>query len=370
MAKISLQNLANLQNETTAVNIINANNDAIEVAMEKTLSRDGTVPNQMTSELDMNSQRIINLTAPLTDNEPARLVDLTDIVFDAGTGNVVGPASAVANNVAIFAGTSGKLIADGGANLASKANLAGDTFTGPVVFDGTSAFNNTATFNNTVVVNSATVDVTSWDTVGDLKHRYGTGTRSGWVRCNGRTLGSASSGATERANADTQTLFIFLWDNNPNLTVSSGRGANAAADWAANKNIALPDFRGRTLSGLDDMGNSAASILTSTYLGTSATVLGASGGSQSHTLTSAQIPAHTHPNTLNDLGHTHNYDRAFASALWQLSGGGAAAYSSNNSTASSSNTTGITITNAANTGGDGAHNNIQPTSLVTIYIKL
>jgi len=76
MTKITLNNLANLQNETSAVNIINDNNDAIEIAFENTLSRDGTFPNQMSSNLDMNSNRILNLPAPRNPNEPLRLKDI------------------------------------------------------------------------------------------------------------------------------------------------------------------------------------------------------------------------------------------------------------------------------------------------------
>lgn len=45
-------------------------------------------------------------------------------------GAVVGPAIAVADNVAIFDGTSGKLIKDSGINLSSKADLASPVFTG------------------------------------------------------------------------------------------------------------------------------------------------------------------------------------------------------------------------------------------------
>lgn len=43
-----------------AVTTINANMDAIEAAIENTLSRDGTIPNQMTADLDMNNNDIIN----------------------------------------------------------------------------------------------------------------------------------------------------------------------------------------------------------------------------------------------------------------------------------------------------------------------
>src|SRR5512139_3668854 len=86
------------------------------------------------------------------------------------------------------------------------------------------------------------------------------GTRAGWVRDNGRTIGSATSGGTERANADTQALFTFLWNNFADAVcpVSTGRGASAAADWGANKTIGLPDKRGYIAGGVDDMGNAAA----------------------------------------------------------------------------------------------------------------
>ena len=55
------------------------NFEAIEAALENTLSRDGTSPNQMEAELDMNSNRIINLPAPLSPTEPVRLADLEGV---------------------------------------------------------------------------------------------------------------------------------------------------------------------------------------------------------------------------------------------------------------------------------------------------
>lgn len=73
-----------------------------------------------------------------------------------------------------------------------------------------------------------------------------------WLLCNGATIGNASSGATARANADVEELFTYLWDTHPAADIamqdSSGagvsRGVNAAADWAANRRLALPDWRG------------------------------------------------------------------------------------------------------------------------------
>jgi hypothetical protein len=78
MAKLTLINLTNLQNETSAVTDINANSDAIETAIENTLSRDGTTPNAMDADLDMNSNQILNLPVPGTSTSPVRLQDLVD----------------------------------------------------------------------------------------------------------------------------------------------------------------------------------------------------------------------------------------------------------------------------------------------------
>src|SRR5947208_1688739 len=78
-----------------------------------------------------------------------------------------------------------------------------------------------------------TVDPTTIFQTGQIIPMYGTGVLTGFVRANGRTIGSATSGATERANADAQSLFQNLWGADANLAVSGGRGASAAADWAA-----------------------------------------------------------------------------------------------------------------------------------------
>lgn len=75
MAKLTLNDVTSGYASTTAVN---ANNALVEVALENTLSRDGTGPNQMEADLDMNSNRILNLPAPTSSNEPARLIDVQE----------------------------------------------------------------------------------------------------------------------------------------------------------------------------------------------------------------------------------------------------------------------------------------------------
>lgn len=76
MAKLTLNNVGDLTNFTTAAAVINANSASIVTAMEDTLSRDGLTPNTMSASLDMNSNRILNLPVPGSINEPARLVDV------------------------------------------------------------------------------------------------------------------------------------------------------------------------------------------------------------------------------------------------------------------------------------------------------
>lgn len=62
MAKVILTDVANiLGNPTSAQTTINQNSDRIEAALENTLSRDGTTPNQMNSDLDMNQNDILNV---------------------------------------------------------------------------------------------------------------------------------------------------------------------------------------------------------------------------------------------------------------------------------------------------------------------
>lgn len=217
-----------------------------------------------------------------------------------------------------------------------------------------------------------TVDPTTILATGDFKQAYGTSVLSGFVRCNGRTIGNATSGATERANADTSALFAFLWQNDPNLAVSGGRGANAAADYAASKTIALPDCRGRVIAGLADMGNSAASWLTSTYFGATPTTLGAVSATTDHTaLATANLPPYT------PSGSVSTVVASTATQIQSTSNGGQGAFATNSVAGAIGNLAGIlgitlssSFTGTAQGGTSAPFSNIPPTILTTIYIKL
>ena len=86
MAKLTLTDLTQLSsNETSAVNAINANGALIETALENTLSRDGTSPNSMSANLDMNSKKLLNVAAGTSNSDGVNLSQLT-----AATGQVPG----------------------------------------------------------------------------------------------------------------------------------------------------------------------------------------------------------------------------------------------------------------------------------------
>lgn len=217
------------------------------------------------------------------------------------------------------------------------------------------------------------VDPTQLIQTGNMIFRYGFGALAGYVRLNNLTIGSATSGATERANADTQALFLQLWGVDPNLAVSGGRGATAAADWAANKQLSLPDWRGYALGALDDMGNSAAGRLTTTYFGGNPIALGAVGGGESFTLGVPHVPALSFSGTtgVDTPDHTHGYNQAGTSGGQKPSGTGTAPFD----TLTPSQTGGVSVRHThifsgTTNGGGGPHRTIGPTKLATFYMKL
>lgn len=78
-------------------------------------------------------------------------------------------------------------------------------------------------------------------------------------------------------------------------------GSPHGVDGAGNPKV--PDARGRTTAGKDDMGGAAAGRLTTAGAAINGAALGAAGGAQTHILTVAQMPAHAHG--VYDPGHAH-----------------------------------------------------------------
>jgi len=113
---------------------------------------------------------------------------------------------------------------------------------------------------------------------------------SGWLLFNGDTIGSAASAATQNSDSN-ESLFTLIYDSmtDSEAPVSGGRGANAAADWAANKTITMPDPNRRAVIGTGtethgDTGGSADAIVVA-HTHDPGTLAAASGGAHTHTIT-------------------------------------------------------------------------------------
>jgi hypothetical protein len=133
MAKLVLSDLTNLSNQTSAVNTINANNAAIEEALEVTLSRNGTSPNQMGADLDMDSNRILNLPDAESEQEPITKSQFDDTIEALETGAVVEASyvlleeQAVLPQARVLTAGEGILLTDNGAGSTVTIGIADDT---------------------------------------------------------------------------------------------------------------------------------------------------------------------------------------------------------------------------------------------------
>ena len=185
--------------------------------------------------------------------------------------------------------------------------------------------------------NSVSVAPPSEFTTGDVKLTIKTTADSGWIIMDDGTIGNASSGASTRANADTEDLFTLLWDNvsDTYAPVSSGRGASAAADYAANKTIGILTVLGRALGVAG-----AGSGLTSRALGENL-------GAETHTLTKAESPTD----------------------LVRLKEAGPAAFSGGSSTVVSSVGSSGSV-NVVEQASGNAHSIMQPETFFNVMMKL
>jgi microcystin-dependent protein len=167
--------------------------------------------------------------------------------------------------------------------------------------------------------------------VGSVTAFAGSAAPSGWLLCGGQTV----------SRTEFSGLFLTI-----GTTYGSGDGSTT---------FALPDLRGRVPAGLDNMGGSAASRLTSTVLSASNT-LGATGGTQTHTLTEAQMPSHNHSATASPADVFSNA----ATNNWGATYGPPEVGMNRDVP--------ITVT-IGNTGSGSAHLNTQPTIVLNYIIK-
>lgn len=177
--------------------------------------------------------------------------------------------------------------------------------------------------------------------VGSIVDYAGSTAPTGWLFCAGQAL----------SRVDYADLFA---------AIGTTYGAPSGTTFS------LPDCRGRVTAGRDiDQGGFAGRLTTP-----NSQTLGAAGGAQTVTLTSAQMPSHTHAvsGSTNEAGaHTHTYN---GSDPTFVSTGGESARGSGVGSTSSAGAHSHTISvSAENTGGDEAHPNVQPVIIMNKIIK-
>lgn len=154
----------------------------------------------------------------------------------------------------------------------------------------------------------------------------------GTLLLDGKTIGSGASGATGRANADTQALFELIWNQSSNTLLpiqdasgaATARGVSASADFSANKRLPLPSPPdGASLVAAvtsDVMTLTNGAVISHTHTGTAEAAgdhthlldtQGVSNGSTSnYALGGAQYYSPTTATTRSSGSHTHNLDIA------------------------------------------------------------
>lgn len=171
MAKLTLTDIAGGYGLITTYN---NNNALIEAALENTLSRDGTSPNTMSANLDMNSNRIVNLAAPSGNQDAATKTYVDTAITALGVGEI---------------------------DFSTGANY---TITGAWTFSGNQNFS-----GNVVITDGATADHTIYESGGALYIENDTG-GSQFLQFNDYGSMVLADGMSLRVNSTPNTASILL----------------------------------------------------------------------------------------------------------------------------------------------------------------
>ncbi|MDC3130236.1 tail fiber protein [Bacteroidota bacterium] len=176
--------------------------------------------------------------------------------------------------------------------------------------------------------------------IGTIQAYSGTTPPNGWLLCDGSTI-SRSTYSVLFSVIDTiygigDGSYTLQWiDSNNDGIMQPGEMINVMSTFN------LPDLRGRTIIGTDNMGGTSANVVNG------ASYLGIIGGSETHTLTVAEMPNHNH---------------SFFAVGSQGTG-------NHNDGQTYGNTIGNTFITTSSEGGDQPHNNMQPYISLNYIIK-
>jgi microcystin-dependent protein len=137
----------------------------------------------------------------------------------------------------------------------------------------------------------------------------------------------------------------------------------------------LPDYRGRVVGFMDNMGGTSANRLQTGSLAGSRHTLGGTGGVDAVTLTTAQMPSHNHGGLTGAMSarvnpsHNHGLTASGSTQFLAVAAGGIGV----GAPAGAINTGGTSIDHDHDIipqGGGGAHDNVQPTMLVNCIMRI
>jgi len=200
-----------------------------------------------------------NLTGGINEKLTTVASATTPDIFALTVGNTIdytGTATATGFAAAPQAGSQRTLVCaaasvfTAGANMLIDGTVSGQNFTAAAGDKLLVIAVTTTQFRLVPMLSSGIPANNGGFTTGDGKFTLKTAADVGWVMANDTSIGSATSGATGRANADTSALYTLIWTNmvDQYAPVATGRGGSAAADFAANKAMFLPKTLGRALA--------------------------------------------------------------------------------------------------------------------------
>lgn len=249
MAKLTTSDLVNLQNETSAVTTINNNFALTETALENTLSRDGTTPNTMSANLDMNGQNITNLPAPAGPLEPLRLTDITAYIDQLSGTSTLLPAAVAGDINKIPRVAAADLLGYSLVGIDTSGNLRPQTT--DVGSLGTSALNWSDLFlDSGAVINFDSGDVTITHAANSLAVAGGNYTFTGNV---------TNTGTTSLVGATTLTT--------GGLTLTAGTATVAPVTMVSGTNLTTPtagviEYDGKVFYATPAASNRAVNVAT------------------------------------------------------------------------------------------------------------
>lgn len=364
MSKIELENLTNITGqEATALQTINDNYSLIEEAIENTFSLDGTAPNTVNTDIDLNGNDILN----------AGVVGVDTLFLDGVL-------------------TKGPLLAKGDQGEAGTITIGAVTTLPP---GGTSTVVNVGTPENAILnfalpqgatgaTGTGSGDMVRTNNLSDVTNvmtsfnnikQDATDSYSGVLEI---ATGAEVSSLADNSRAVTplglksflDTIFMgkvfdYTGSTEPPLHVFARGQTLSRTTYAAyfaivgttygagdgSTTFHVPDLRGRVVAGRDNMGGPSADRLTGQSFGINGDNLGEAGGRESHTLTEAQLAPHSHTMTLsrhygaNESGGRKGWDTG-------------------------DRTAGSASNNTDSRGSGEAHNNVQPTFILNkiIYV--